>query len=474
MQLDCTKIEKERIIKMSSLIEEILRKIWLVVICAIVFSVIFTGYKYSKDKSALKAANAIEKNETANTLTDEELQQVNNVLLLQDKLEDQQDYLEKSILMQINAYKENRVSFEFVVKGDTQEKQDALRSIEYYITNGALANDLEMSDVNEDADYLSELVSFESDSDELSVGDTEYIDIQSNANVFYISIIHKNADECAKLSEEVLKCVNEFQQQSIEKIGNYELQLIDTSQTVIVDNTLQSYQNAKISELSNLKNTIKDAKANLSDMQVSALDQEQVNNDQTSSNQVVNQSVHINKKFAAIGAVAGILIAMIIIALRYIVGGQINETIEIQNMFHLTVLGQIRESKENILVTVWKKIVGKRKELSVDEEKKIAFINIKEFCKKNQVSKILFAGSQSGVENSGWLVELVSMLKKENISCEIAGDFPYSSDSVEKLWKYDQIVLIESLKKTRYDELMNSIQKCMEQKKNIVGAIVVK
>ena len=57
-QIDYKQFEKERIVSLSDLIEEIFRKIWLIVIFAVIFALAFGGYKYRQDRAAAEAASA--------------------------------------------------------------------------------------------------------------------------------------------------------------------------------------------------------------------------------------------------------------------------------------------------------------------------------------------------------------------------------------------------------------------------------
>ena len=182
-------------------------------------------------------------------------------------LENQQEYLDKSILMKINAYKEDRVNLQFIVKGDESTAKNAISSLEYYVSSGALANDLQAKYPDVEPNYLSELISFENDSDELQVGDTEYLNVKFSGNVFCISVMEQDEEQCQTLADSVAACLSEYQVLSAQTIGAYELSLVDKSATKVVDSDLQDFQNGKINDTTNLKNTIKDLKSNLSDVQ---------------------------------------------------------------------------------------------------------------------------------------------------------------------------------------------------------------
>ena len=478
-QINYEQFEKERIIKISDLIEELFRKIWLIVAFAVVFAVILTGYKYSKDKVAVQAANAITDEDSETSLTDEELQQVDTVLLQQTRLEEQQEYLDNSILMKINACKENRVNLQFIVKGDENTAKNAISSLEYYVSSGALANDLQEKYPDVESNYLSELISFENDSDELQIGDTEYLNVKSNGNVFYISVMEQDAEQCQTLADNVVACLNEYQVQSAATIGTYELSLVDKSVTKVVDSDLQSFQNGKINDVNNLKNSIKDLKNNLSDVQLSVLNKNLEAADGTTKDntdiaeQSGTVSVNLSKKYMGLGALVGIILAVIIIILRYVLRGTLNVALEMQHMFNLCVFGQIAsDGRKNILVKAWRKLKNKRN-LSVEEQKNITVANVKTFCLKRGIDKVLLVSSREKIAIVECVTAIMSELKRDGIFVDIAEKFPYSEESIKKMMNYEYVILVEELRKSKYEEVLQGVQKCMEQECQLEGAIVL-
>ena len=78
-QVDYKQFEKERIVSLSDLVEEILRKIWLVVIFAVIFALIFGGYKYRQDKAAAEVASTVQEDNLEASVSSEEMLQVKYV-----------------------------------------------------------------------------------------------------------------------------------------------------------------------------------------------------------------------------------------------------------------------------------------------------------------------------------------------------------------------------------------------------------
>ena len=81
-------------------------------------------------------------------------------------MKEQQAYLDNSVLMQINAYDESRVTLQYrIITGDKQLSKDLLSAYDNYVTNGSLAQDMINHGIDMDLQYLTELLYFEKDSD---------------------------------------------------------------------------------------------------------------------------------------------------------------------------------------------------------------------------------------------------------------------------------------------------------------------
>ena len=208
-----TNLDQERIVTVSDLLKEILRRIGLVIILGIIVAALCCGYKYAKDSKAAKAANS-EDTTTTIKLTDKEQTDVNNVIAVQDNMKEQQAYLDNSVLMQINAYDESRVTLQYrIITGDKQLSKDLLSAYDNYVTNGSLAQDMINHGIDMDLQYLTELLYFEKDSDKKDEEDSDSTVITDTpALTFEIRVIHKNQKSCEELAAVIPECLSDFEQ----------------------------------------------------------------------------------------------------------------------------------------------------------------------------------------------------------------------------------------------------------------------
>lgn len=481
-QIDYEQFDKERIISISDLIEEILRKIWLIIILAVVFAVVFAGYKYSQDKSAAEViADSVTTAELKDQLSADQMQKVNNVFALCTKLQQQQEYVENSPLMQINPYNEDRITMQFAIQTETGNSLDILNAIQSYINQKGIAEDLKKEYPDIDNNYVSELVSFECDNDALrELPDSNYVLTQ--ANIFSVQVLQIDETSCQKLADAVLDCLAAYQVQTNERLGSYQLELLNESYLKAVDSELQSYQYSKVDSLISMQDRVTNQMAALSDTQNQVLsgmlsNEEIIEIDSVNKESAIAQesiTVSISKKYLGIGILAGIILGIILIVLRYVTRGTLNLSVEFQNMFNIRTFGQVNLlQRSNILIRMWRKITNKKNPLSLEEETQLTIANVKNYCKRNQVNRILFTGSGESLSTNAWMKDVLTALRQQQIEAEVANDLLYSSETLEIMTDYDYVVLVETLHVSRYGDVKQEIQKIMEQNVHIAGAIVL-
>lgn len=477
--MDYSQFDKERIISISDLIEYILRKIWIIISLAVIVALLCAGFKYVKDRAeTVNDTDAISETDLMETLSDDEKQQVNNVLVLREKMQQQQEYVENSILMQIDPYNEDRIMLQFVIRDEAGRSADLLDAVKGYIENGIMADDLQGKFQDSDMRYTYELVSFESGTDLQNAQETA--DTFPGMDVFAVQVLHTSEESCRELADAVQDCLAGYQVRTGETLGAYQLELLDESYSKIIDSDLQSYQYGKIDSLLNIQDRVSSQTSALNEVQVQALtellsDEEAAEDgDNPAEAETETVPVSISKQYLALGALAGAILAIILIIIWYVTRGTLNLSMEFQSAFHIPSLGQVNlYERNNILVKVWRKITNKKKQLPLEEEKQIVITNLKNYCRINQVKSILLTGSRDDLSANTWLQDVVNALRQDHITAEVLDSLMYSSETMEKISDFSDVALVETLHISRYDDVMKEIQNCIEQRIRIAGAIVL-
>ena len=461
-----------REIRAADVAEEMLRKIWLVVVCAVVFCAVFTGYKYKEDKASAQSSQTT----VSTSLTEEEITAVNNYLDYKAQLEYQSEYMENSIRMQINPFAEDRVTIQFCITGGEATAMDAQAALHSYISNGSLAGALSEQYPDVETMYLAELIYYQSYEDESVSVDSEE---EGQSVVFDLYITHTSAEEAQALADAAVDALMAYQEKSQEVLGSYELEIISWDSSKLYDSTLLSAQTTRNTAITTLQTTIASAEAELSSAQLVAAAQGGVTQNseeetQESSTQTAEVSVSLDKTFMLLGALAGIVIGILLLLIRIILRGTIDSAGEFQRAFSLALFGQVDlYEKKNPLVAFLRRLTHRSKRMPLEEEKRLAVSGIASYCRENGIARVLLAGSLEEIAQAGWLAECAGQLSGCGIETGVAGGMLTIPASIEKMAEYEHVILVERLRKSRYEEVGACLRTCAERSRKVCGVLVL-
>lgn len=471
-QIDYAEFKQERIINIPDMITELVRKIWIIILAASVFAVLFCGYKYVKDSRAVQTENLDVVEDLEENLTLLEQEEVNNILVLQEDVECQQEYLSNSVLMQINAYNEDKMTLQYYLNVESEaysNKGAVINAYKNYIESGALANDLKAKGVSLEQQYLNELIS-------VNIEDTVGVEANSlidQSGIFSVEVIHQDKEKCCELAEQVAQCIEEYSPVVGNAVGPHMLTLFEQNYSRVNDKNLWNYKSDRISAIEKEKEQVELLKSQLTQGQLTVL-----NGDMSSDENVQNdiqESVSFSKKFLVLGGGVGIVLAILFIFICYIMRGTINTSSELQCFYNIRILGELHFKEEkNIFLVAWRKLTGKGQiGLTLNDEKEMLLSNLRVTCEKANIKKLLIGSDAEVSLDEEWLKAVVEGLKEDGIEVSVESELLKSSMAFEKMAMYGNIVLVEELKKSKYENTTRQIKMCMEQKACILGTIVL-
>ena len=479
-QIDYAKLNQERIITIADLIREIIRKLWIVVAAAVIFAAIFGGYKYAKDSKAASASSESTVDMKVK-LNDDAQTEVDNVLKIQDNLDEQQAYVDNSVLMQIDPYNESVVTLQYHYNPDNKDySSDLLNSYMSYVNNGGLSSDLAAAGIDLDVQYISELLNCESNFETTGTSSDNNITLNSKSESFEISIIHENKADCEKMAETVISCMDAYQQQLQSRVGSHSLTLVDQSYSKEVDKEILTYKTDRVNSIISMQERIKDLTEKMTADQNAVIDK--YNKDAKSDTKVASKDdssavpeaknsdthVSISKKYVVVGAAAGIILSCLAIIILYVVRGTVNKAEDIRSLYNLRVVGELEGKKKKGTA-----LSGKGSGLTPEQQKELLSANLKVACKKEGIEKLLISGSSIAEVENGVKEYLTAELKKAGIEVCITDSFLTSGKALEKLAEYDHVLLIEQIGSTRYEDLSAELRICLEQQAEVLGTIVL-
>ena len=93
----------EIVVDIRDMLAELVRKLWFIVILVIIGAVALGGFKFYKDSKSANAGNTTTSS-TQTKLTSAEKVKVDTYVGMKKQLDDQLDYLDKSIYMSLDPY----------------------------------------------------------------------------------------------------------------------------------------------------------------------------------------------------------------------------------------------------------------------------------------------------------------------------------------------------------------------------------
>ena len=210
--------EMERELDLKDLFWNILLSWRQMIIFGIVFAVLFTGLKFIKDKKAYQVAMNVENGQEEIELTPEEKDQISSAKEIIKRLEEYQEYMDTSVLMQINPYEKQVIELQYYVKSDytfnyTQDTQndytsDLVMMYYNYIVSGEMSkNVIKNIELPVEQEDISELWT-----------------VTQVGKSISIKIAYPEEDKLEEISKFIKSKLKE-KESEFQKIGSHELQL---------------------------------------------------------------------------------------------------------------------------------------------------------------------------------------------------------------------------------------------------------
>lgn len=462
---------KEIDIEIKDILWETVRR-WRVIVLLVIIGAIFMGgrqyisdYKTANTpkeqivQQALEEAN-VELNKT-------EMETVITAVALSAQIDATCTYMNESILMNMDPYHEYAVTLHYVVEGD--RAATIAQSYRDYIQSGA----------------FGELVSL--------VGTAESQDTDG----FSVKIIVPANDTDVVGVDAVKEYLTMFSQQLNNTGNTHVLNCVLEQGSEVADLELANLQEEKALALKEDMTTLSNMKANMSADQLRVFldlekeyfpwgeETEADTEATTDTTQEVTQGsvsetvrVSINKTQVLVGAIVGLVLAILYIFLAYLLTGKLRRTREMEHLYQLRVLGTVapenlgkKVGKIDSLLARWKHC--KIRELEPEQEIGLVVTGIVIACKKNSLTQIYLTGSQTGTTFSVACEKIAEELKNSGINAVCGAAIAYDANALFAAVENGAVVLVEEIRKSYYSEILREVKMCEENHVNVLGAVVI-
>lgn len=415
-------------------------------------------------------------------MDEEEIKAVSKVLSLEKDYAEQQAYMQKSLLMAMDAYNVSIARLRYWVVTNYE--------INYMgITKRDFTSDVVDSYVDQLGDVKWRKKAMKAvDADMELPYFNELIGVSNAGDTFVVSIRYTDEEELQKIVDVLKKEVENHQDNAKKIFGKHELTLVSESIGAFVDNDVYANQQNRKNNLINLENSIAGYKAAFNDDQKSLYAGEILVNDdedeETKDGQpeeeedVAPPTPQVRVKYILLGAILGAFLVCMARAMVYILSGKLKAEDNIDVYLGVPGLGWIEDEKKEASGTfgkldAWIDGFSRRnsRNLSKEQQIQMAVSNIALYCEKGDMKNIYFNSSVNCCEEkAGRLKEL---LKKKGVSVKDGFSILQDARAMEDMSKADGVVFLEQAEKSRYEDLEREIKLCREHGKAVIGLLVL-
>ncbi len=442
---------------------------WRQIICfGIIFAVLLGGLKYVRDVRIYQASQNVDIEQQEESLPEAEMQQVLEARNLMARIEEYENYLDNSTLMQINLYEKPVVELQYYIDSDytfnyTQDTQNdyttALMALYYnYIISGEM-NSKVAKEVG------------------LSVSEADVSELWSISQAENSMSIKFTCPQKEKMDDvaEIIKGQLDKKETEFQEVGAHKLKLMDESENVIVDYGLIDRKNTISNNIATINTQLNTLKTGLTEQQLALVENKQAEEE----SELVAAKPKISKKYTVLGAVLGIFLIAVWIACKMLFTAKLQSPEEIRALYNARLLGAvgIQPRKKPFLSMIDNKILGiknrRKKKLTVQQQVKVIVANIALYCKQEEIDCIYMSGSEFENMDSGIIDMLRRELSAQGIQVKEGGNIFYDAESLKLSTEMGHIVFVEQVGKSIYDEILNELNLAKEQKNNILGVVVL-
>lgn len=232
------------------------------VICALASAVLLGTFGKIKSKDSIVIDAVGTKKEAE--LSEEEQQNVEAAVQLENETNDLAEYLDKSVLMQIDPYhKAKSVMLYCIDHANSQELPQITESYLNYIVNGAAADELRKSgrkEWNMDKSYAAELITAYQKifTFPYQVTVEEAVkDGMLSESLFYVEITGKTTTATGRMAKDLQALLKRYAAEVERIAGSHRLTLLNNVENVSIDTGLQTLQHDKKALLASNRTNLK-------------------------------------------------------------------------------------------------------------------------------------------------------------------------------------------------------------------------
>lgn len=407
------------------------------IVVGVIFAILLGGYKGIKTFNSPRMTDeqlavAIDSYNAQKTAIE------NDIVKLNERIVYQQDYVDNSLLMNIDSNSFTRITgtYHFVPSDEMASVSNILNYLSTYLK--ASLNQI-AGEHNLPISELKEIVSFTEDSENYS---------------YIVTVMGNDEHETFEIFKELETFLYDFCNTILAKVTNFTVDRIGYVNSVASDSGVKEKQEAARNVLNDYRNQLLEQKNNLSELVYPSND--------TKGKIDFKSTI----KYVFVGFIVGVLVEAVWIALKDIYSDKVYNEYDISRE-GLTVLGTfVNKQKFDRLEKLLRGVEGKPLE---NDPCAIEYLKANVTFYKKGSNNVLIIGT-SPEDRMVMYRDSINSIK--GISSSTAGSILSDPLAVSKLADSDAVVFVVETGETSITDLKKQIKKVQEFGKRIVGAII--
>lgn len=439
------------------------------VILAIACACVMCAWKYNKDyntnQAAYEAALAEQEKEETSieeieaTLNEDQLRGVKGALYYYTRAKDAEDYLNNSLLMQVNPYAIDVMYIYFQAEDATATKV----KLEQFLLSEAFLSDLRASLGWETAEhYLLELFEVAEDGEQIVV-----------------SIIADSQSNCTAMAENTIRMITENFGETVKETSHI-LGLTTNLDLVTIYMDILDQKNTYNSQFAGLQENFIVAQDTLFGKMLA--EQEGIIIKEETKEEVTIElaETHISKSMLVLGALAGVIAGVVVLAVMYTFSTNVHGVTETRHLFALPFMGNVNVTglkKKKVFACLDKALngiaYGKEAKLSYEEQVELIASNIYIACKKENMKEVFVSGSEMKSVPEAFITDVKKALEEHDIVLSAGKGISYDAESLLQAEKVGNILLIEADEVSKCDEIAKELNLCIQNQIQNLGIVMI-
>lgn len=453
----------EQEIDLKDLMFAVFRKWRLIILAAIIFAVLLGGYKCAKELLNNQNEEYISelKEQYGSDLEQYEQAQSGyewNIDKLTASIDYQEKYRENSILMKVDPYNEVTATADIFVQVPELPQENGItvtpvdpadRIVKAYASGIVQGTALQSvaKQMGIDLMYLKELITVTTDYD---------------GNMLNASITCTDEKEAEEILNGLLDCIESTYTEIQTNLGQHTIAVMNQNIGTVVDQSLADYQKRKLADLTETKKNLDDAEKALKELQ------EPGQPIALSKSSMLKAGI----KFGVLGGFLGAFLMAFGVCAAFVMNGKLNTDEDLKGRFRLRFLGGFTDRKVKKAfsgVDAWLDRLERKEYISDETIYDMLAASLGNMADKG--TSILFTGTAGDKALSNLVMKLQGRLPEFQLG--FAADMTRNASTLRRIPEFDEIILVEIRKKSRYREIEKEIEMVSNMKRNFMGYIVL-